>query len=98
MRKLKAVMNPELTTGTDDMSSGASNRSKTTMCTDVQTNSASTTGTVNIEYEEPGATKRKREKKAEQKPLDVIEIRDSSSSQRESKGRRSDERKRMRLH
>jgi hypothetical protein len=45
IKKLKCVNNPELvTTGTDDLSSGASNRSKTTMCTDVQTNSASTTG------------------------------------------------------
>ena len=49
IRRLKSVNNPELiTTGTDDMSSGASNRSKTTMCTDVQTNSASTTGTDKI--------------------------------------------------
>ena len=32
--KLKCVNNPELIT-TEDLSSGASNRSKTTMCTDV---------------------------------------------------------------
>lgn len=41
--KTKNVNNPELiTTATEDLSSGASNRSKTTMCTDILTNSAST--------------------------------------------------------
>ena len=49
MKKLKYVNNPELvTTGTDDLSSGASNRSKTTMCTDVAANSAaSLSGVIN---------------------------------------------------
>ena len=41
--KTKNVNNPEvITTATEDLSSGASNRSKTTMCTDILTNSAST--------------------------------------------------------
>lgn len=41
--KNKNVNNPELVqTATEDLSSGASNRSKTTMCTDILTNSAST--------------------------------------------------------
>jgi len=41
--KLKNINNPELmTTGTEDLSSGTSNRSKTTMASELLTNSAST--------------------------------------------------------
>jgi len=46
--KLKAINNPEsMTTGTEDLSSGASNRSKTTMGTDSDYHFANQTSTAN---------------------------------------------------
>ena len=85
--KLRTINNPEsMTTGTEDLSSGASNRSKTTMGTD---SDYLHQPSVSIQLE---SESKKRIMKAEQKKgLDIIEIRDSSSKERRSRKSKNSE-------
>ena len=96
--RLRTINNPEsMTTGTEDLSSGASNRSKTTMGTD---SDYLQQPCVNIQIE---CETKKRVLKAEQKKglhepappivsrmgLDIIEIRDSSAEDKRKSSRKS---------